>query len=305
MRDVVIALLPAFCFSVYLYGLQALLVTGVAIAACMIIEWFIDRVMLRRKNTVSDLSAVVTGMLLAFNLPSNISLWLVALAALVAIGIGKMSFGGLGCNIFNPALVGRVFLLISFPAQMTVFPDSPTVDSVTGATPLKLIHMALVRDIPMNEALSQVSLSDLMIGFKTGSLGEVAGILLLLGGLYLLIRKVITWQIPVVTLGSIALFTLTMWLIDPTHYASPVFHIFSGGALLGAIFMATDYVTSPMSKKGMAIFGIGIGVITVLIRLWGAYPEGISFAILIMNATVPLLNKYIKPRRFGEIAKSK
>ena len=305
MRDVVIALAPTFLFSVWLYGWQALMVTAVSVAACMIFEYFIGRVLLKKTNTLGDWSAAVTGVLLAFNLPADISPWLVVLGALVAIGVGKMSFGGLGNNIFNPALVGRVFLLISFPVQMTVFPASPTIDAVTGASPLQMLRAAVKRGVPVDEAFAGVDMLDLMEGFKTGSLGEMASILLIAGGIFLLARKVITWHIPVFVLGSIALFTCIPWLADPVHFASPLFHLFTGGAILGAVYMATDYVTSPMSKAGMAVYGIGIGLITVLIRFWGAYPEGVSFAILIMNAVVPLINMYVKPRRFGKVAKSK
>lgn len=289
MRDVCIALSPAFIFSIYLFGMPTLLVTLVSVLSCLIFEWLINRYLLKRQNSLTDYSAAVTGILLAFNLPSSIPLWLVILGALVAIGVGKMSFGGLGRNLFNPALVGRVFLLISFPVQMTTFSD---IDGSTGATPLTALKGTGVDNIPQ--------MSDMMFGLHGGSLGEMAGLLLLLGGLYLIIRKVITWHIPFFTLGTIAFISGILWLINPALYADPVFHIFAGGALLGAFFMATDYVTSPMSRTGQIIYAIGIGLITILIRTWGAYPEGISFAILIMNAVVPLINIYVKPRRFAK-----
>lgn len=289
MRDVIIALLPAFAFSIYAYGIPALTTNLVAILSCVAIEWAITKFLLKRECSVCDLSAVVTGMLLGFNLPAEISPWLVALGALVSIGVGKMSFGGLGRNPFNPALVGRVFLLISFPVQMTLYTGF---DGVTGATPLAILREQGVAALP--------HINDMMLGIYGGSLGETSGALLILGGIYLLIRRVIRWHIPVYTLGSMALVAAILYFIDPTKFANPLFHIFAGGALLGAIYMATDYSTSPMSTKAMAIFGIGIGVITILIRTWGAYPEGMSFAILIMNATVPLLNTYFKPRRFGK-----
>lgn len=299
MRDVVIALVPAFAFSVFIYGLSAVFVTGIAILSCMLFEWLIDRFMLRRGSTLGDWSAVVTGTLLAFNLPANISPWLIILGALVSIGVGKMSFGGLGRNLFNPALVGRVFLLISFPVQMTLFPDTTGVDAITGATPLAFVKEALKTGTPVTEIMPNIDLGGMLLGFKDGSMGEIGALALLVGGIYLLIRKVITWRIPVFVLGSMGVFAAILWLVNPEQYMNPLFHLFAGGAMLGAIFMATDYVTSPMTKTGQAIYAIGIGIITILIRVWGAYPEGISFAILIMNATVPLINMYVKPSRFG------
>lgn len=299
MRDVVIALVPAFAFSVFIYGLSAVWVTGIAILSCMLFEWLIDRFMLRRASTLGDWSAVVTGTLLAFNLPATISPWLIILGSLIAIGVGKMSFGGLGRNLFNPALVGRVFLLISFPVQMTLFPDTVGVDAITGATPLAFVKEALKTGTPVTEIMPNIDLGGMLLGFKDGSMGEIGALALLIGGIYLLIRRVITWRIPVFILGSMGVFAAILWLVNPEQYMNPLFHLFAGGAMLGAIYMATDYVTSPMSKAGQVIYAVGIGVITILIRVWGAYPEGISFAILIMNATVPLINMYVKPSRFG------
>lgn len=292
MRDVIIALSPALAFSIWVYGLPALYTTAVAVLSCLVFEWAIGRFMLRRGNTIKDYSAILTGLLLAFNLPAEISPWLVILGSLVSIGVAKMSFGGLGQNLFNPALVGRVFLLVSFPVQMTTF----TVNGVSGATPL-----ALAKKASYTGSMPDFDMGSMMLGFdKGGSLGEIAGVLLLLGGIYLLVRRVITWHIPVAVLGSIAAFSAILWGVDPLHYASPLFQIFAGGAILGAVYMATDYVTSPMSKSAMIVYGVGIGVLTILIRTWGAYPEGMSFAILIMNAVVPLLNMYMKPKRFGK-----
>ncbi len=288
MRDVIIAMVPAFAFSVYSFGLSALFVTLLAIFCCVVFEWAITKFLLGRKNTICDLSAVVTGMLLGFNLPSELSPWLVVVGSLVAIGVGKMSFGGIGRNPFNPALVGRVFLLISFPAPMTAF----SCDAYSGATPLGLLKEQGVSALP--------ELSDMLFGLHGGSLGEVGGLLLLLGGIYLIIRKVITWHIPVFVLGSMFIFAEAMYLIDPTTAADGLFHLFAGGAMLGAFFMATDYSSSPMSRKGVIIYSVGIGLLTMMIRTWGSYPEGMSFAILIMNAVVPLLNVYCKPRRFGK-----
>lgn len=300
MRDVLIALVPAFLVTLYVYGIDALTITATAIAACVVFEYLIQRFLLKGAVTVGDYSAILTGLLLAFNLPSTISLWLVILGSLVAIGIGKMTFGGLGRNPFNPALVGRVFLLLSFPVQMTssaFAPPSVMVDATSGATPLALVKQALKDNIDINTVMP--NMSDMLFGMRSGSIGEIAALALLAGFVYLLWRKVITWHIPVYVLGSMALFSGILWGVDPTKYASPLFHILGGGAILGAVYMATDYVTSPMNRRGMALYGVGIGVITILIRIYGAYPEGISFAILIMNGVVPLINKYVKPARFG------
>lgn len=301
MLDVLIALVPALVVSTVVYGLRVLALTLFSVCCCLLFEWFIQRYMLRGKLTINNLSAVVTGVLLAFNLPVNIPLWMVAIGALVAIGVAKMTFGGLGKNIFNPALVGRVFMLIAFPVAMTTFPEAA--DAISGATPLTMAKEALKNGVPVAEVMQSVSIKDMFIGVESGSIGEISAVALLLGGLYLLWRRVITWHIPVAVLGSMGIFSLITWLIAPEAYMSPLFHLMGGGAMLGAWFMATDYVTSPMTPKGSIIFGVGVGVITMLVRLWGAYPEGMSFAILIMNSVVPLLDKYILPKRFGAPAK--
>lgn len=303
MRDVVIALLPALAVSVWVFGLNVLVLTAVSVACCILFEYLIQRFMLRGPLTINNWSAVVTGMLLAFNVPSSLPLWIVAIGALVSIGVGKMTFGGLGKNPFNPALVGRVFLLLSFPVAMTTFPQ--LADAATGATPLSAMKGMLASGMTVPEAMATFDYGDMLIGFKSGSFGEVSVLALLLGFGWLLFRRVITWRIPVYVLGTMAIFTGILWGIDPDKYMSPMFHLFTGGALLGAIFMATDYVTSPMTYKGMLLYGVGIGVITILIRIWGVYPEGMSFAILIMNAFVPLIDKYITPRRFGVVKKAK
>jgi len=311
MYDVVIALIPAFLISIYVFGINALIATSVAIASCMLFEFIIQKYLLKTDVTITDGSALITGILLAFNLPATLPIWMIIVGSLVAIGVAKLSFGGLGFNIFNPALVGRVFLLVSFPVQMTMWPtaienNTTLVDAVTGATPLGVIKEGLQYGETMTEIASKIpSALDMLFGFTGGSLGEMSAIALLLGGLYLIIRKVITWHIPVTLLAAMAVITGIFWFINPELYANPIIHLLSGGAILGAFYMATDLVTSPMTKKGMIIFAIGIGLITVLIRLFGAYPEGISFAILIMNAFVPLINKYFKPRRFGNKIKSK
>ena len=311
MYDVVIALVPAFLVSLYVFGIGALIVTSVAVISCLLFEYLIQKYLLKTTTTIGDGSALITGILLAFNLPSGLPIWMIIVGSLVAIGIAKFSFGGLGFNIFNPALVGRVFLLISFPVQMTMWPtpldnQSTISDAVTGATPLGIIKEELMMGETMTEISHNIpSTLDMLTGITGGSLGEMSALALIIGGLFLIIRKVITWHIPVVMISTILVITGIFWMIDPQQYADPLIHILSGGAILGAFFMATDLVTSPMTKKGMVVFAIGIGLITVVIRLFGAYPEGISFAILIMNAFVPLINSYFKPRRFGSKIKSK
>ena len=299
MYNVVIALLPAYLVSLYFFGLGALVVSLVSMVSCVLFEYLIQRFVFKGKTTVWNGSALLTGMLLSFNLPSNLPWWMVFIGAFVAIGIGKMTFGGLGNNIFNPALVGRVFLLVSFPAAMTTWPV-PTpfslhyTDAETGATVLAMLKGGF------GELPSHI---DMMVGNMGGSLGEVSAVALIIGGIYLMIRKVITWHIPVSILLTVAVFTGILHACNPAEFASPLVHLLSGGLMLGAFFMATDYVTSPMTHRGQLIFGFGIGVITVVIRTWGAYPEGVSFAILIMNAVTPLINTYVKPRRFGEKVK--
>jgi len=310
MLDVIIALLPAYMVSVYFFGLGALSVAAVAVISCVLLEYVIQRWIVKRPSTVNDLSAVLTGLLLAMNLPTNIPWWIVFLGAVMAIGVAKMSFGGLGQNLFNPALVARVFLLISFPVQMTSWPvPEPLwtgVDAATGATPLAIIKEGLANGGTVEQIMASAgadfSYWHLLFGKIGGSMGEISALALLLGFAYLLIRRVIRPHIPLSIFGTIIVFGGIFWLIDPQHYIDPLFHLLTGGVLLGAIFMATDYVTSPMHPKPMIIYGIGIGLLTMLIRVFGSYPEGISFAILIMNATVPLLN-YIKPKRYGEEVK--
>ena len=297
MRDVVIALLPALVVSALLFGWSVLGVTALSVVCCVVFEYLIQRFMLRGAPTVGNLSAVVTGVLLAFNLPASIPWWIVVIGAFVAIAIGKMTFGGLGKNPFNPALVGRVFLLIAYPVQMTSFPmpANGAFDALSGATPLAAVKHGVAPDV--------LGVQELLLGNMPGSLGEVAALALICGFVYLLWRRVITWQIPVSVLGTMAVFAFVVALASgstgPVLWQFPLFHVLAGGALLGAIFMATDYSTSPMTVRGGVIFGIGIGAITMCIRLWGAYPEGMSFAILVMNATVPLINRSVKPKRFG------
>lgn len=307
MYGVLIALIPALIVSFIYFGLGAAIVTVTSVAACVFFEWAITKFILKKeKTTICDGSAIITGILLAFNLPSNLPIWIIIIGALVAIGVGKMSFGGLGNNPFNPALVGRVFLLISFPVQMTSWPVNTfsamaSVDGISSATPLALMKQAIHGNA---DALKEIpdSLS-LLLGTNPGSLGEVSALALLIGLAYMLWKKIITWHISVTIIATVFVFAGLMNLVNPEVYASPLTHLLTGGLMLGAIFMATDYVTSPMSKKGMIIYGIGIGFFTVVIRLFGAYPEGMSFAILIMNAFTPLINTYCKPKRFGEVVK--
>lgn len=309
MYGVVIALIPALAASVYYFGMGAIIVTLTSVVSCVAVEYLVQKFILKTRPSVKDGSAVVTGLLLAFNVPSNLPIWIIIIGAIISIGVAKMTFGGLGSNPFNPALVGRVFLLISFPVQMTSWPvpsgfRTGYLDAVTGATPLGILTEGVKAGETVASLMEKVPTHmQLFYGYMGGSMGEIAAAALILGGIYMLWKKIISWHIPVSILVSVALFTGILWLADPTKYADPGFHLLTGGIMLGAIFMATDYVTSPMTHKGMIIYGIGIGVITVLIRTWGAYPEGVSFAILIMNAFVPLLNMYIKPKRFGKEVK--
>lgn len=299
MRDVLIALVPAFAVTVFFGGLDAVVVTALAVASCIVCEYVIERFLIGRQPSIGDYSAILTGVLLGFNLPASLPLWMVVIGSFVAIGVGKMSFGGLGRNLFNPALVGRVFLLVSFPVAMTTFPEIVGTDAFSGATPLAFLKEALKSGQSISEISPAINYQDLMLGAKSGSLGEIASVALLIGFVYLLWRKVISWHIPISIFATVIVFGGILWLSNPGKFINPIFHLLTGGMMLGAIFMATDYVTSPMTHRGMIIFGVGIGLITILIRDFGAYPEGISFAILIMNATVPLINKYVKPRRFG------
>ena len=305
MRWVIVALMPALIASFMVFGLGSLIVTATSVASCLFFEWFITRAFLKKPSTLADGSAAITGILLAFNLPSNLPLYMIVVGALVAIGIGKMAFGGLGNNPFNPALVGRVFLLISFPAKMTSWPVphqfTAYADAVTGATPMNLIGQIAGGNTAAMDQLP--ALKDLFMGGIGGCIGEVSALALLIGLLILLWRRVITWHIPVTILATVAVLTGIMWLINPVLYVNPLYHLCSGGLMLGAIFMATDYVTSPMTPKGMVWYGIGIGFLTVVIRYFGSYPEGMSFAILLMNAVTPLINNWCKPKRFGEAVK--
>lgn len=298
MWNVVIAMLPVLGISIYVFGMSALWVTLISVTSCILTEWLIEKYLFHRSCTIGNGSAIITGMLLAFNLPNILPWWMIVIGAVVAIGVGKMSFGGLGCNIWNPALVGRVFLLLSFPAAMTTWNAGVAsgVDATTGASidaSSGATLLATLKSHSHQMDTSQIDWLSVWIGDMNGSLGEVGSIAILIGLAYLLITRVITWHIPVSVIASAAIFS---WMLG----CNPLLEVLSGGLLLGAVFMATDYVTSPMTKKGQLIYGAMIGVITILIRCYGSYPEGVSFAILLMNGFTPLINKYIKPHRFGE-----
>ena len=302
MRHVVYAMLPAVLVGIWFFGLNAVRVLALAVLGCLAVEWLCNR-LLKRKSSLWDFSAVVTGILLAMNLPSGSPWWLVLAGAIAAIALGKAIYGGLGYNPFNPALVARVFLLISFPVQMTTWVRPQGIgtplDAATGATPLGVVKEA----VGLGKTVSEVEIAstrDLLLGNTGGSLGEVGALALLLGGLWLLYKGIIRWQIPVGFIATTLLITGIAWLADPTKYVSPLYHLLGGGLMLGAWFMATDMVTSPVTRKGMLIFGIGCGLLTAVIRLWGGYPEGVSFAILLMNAATPLIDRYTKPKVFGE-----
>lgn len=299
MWNVVIALLPSLAMAIWTFGVSSIWVILISIGSCLLTEFLIARYLFNRAFTLLNGSALITGILLGFNLPSILPWWMVIIGGVVAIGIGKMSFGGLGCNIWNPALVGRVFLLISFPAAMTTWPTgisspyhnfttgaSAHADGNTGATILSYLNNG-------NIDLDHYQLLDMVVGNMNGSLGEIGGFAILLGLVYLLATRVVSWHIPVSVLASAAFFS---WVFG----GNPILDLFAGGLLLGAVFMATDYVTSPMTHSGQLIYGVMIGLITIIIRRYSAYPEGVSFAILLMNSFVPLINRYCRPSIFGE-----
>lgn len=307
MWGVIYALIPAFLVSLWYFGLNALLITLIAASACMLFEFVIQKFIMKIQPTINDGSAALTGILLAFNVPASLPVWQLLIGCLVSIGIAKMAYGGLGKNIFNPALVGRVFLLISFPVDMTTWPTPKPMtilwDGLTGPTTLGVLKEGLLKGDSATSLTGQMDTWSIFIGNTAGSLGEVSALALLLGGIFLLYKRIITWQIPVSYLLSVFIFTGIMFLVNPDSYVNPLIHLVAGGLMLGAIFMATDMVSSPMSASAMLVYGTGCGILTVLIRLWGAYPEGVSFAILIMNALTPLLNQWFKPKRFGEVIK--
>ena len=308
MYGVVYAMVPAILVSIYFFGLDALWVLLTASVSCIFFEWLVQKYIIKGPVTINDGSALVAGILLAFNVPSNIPIWIIIVGSFVTIVVAKMSFGGLGKNPFNPALVGRIFLLISFPVQMTTWPvprplfgGTKVLDAVTGPTPLGILKEGIDMGKTVPELMPEMPgyVSQLM-GFQGGCVGEISGLALILGALYMLARRIITWHTPTAYLLSFFVFTGILHLIDPYQYADPFFHLVSGGLILGVFFMATDMVSTPITYRGMLVFGVGAGLLTAIIRIWGAYPEGVAFAILIMNAFTPLINRAFKPKRFGE-----
>src|SRR5574344_146311 len=296
MSGVIIALIPALIVSFIYFGRGSLIVCSTSVIACVFFEWALTKFILKKKqNTITDGSAIITGLLLGFNLPSNLPVWIIIIGALVAIGVAKMTFGGLGCNPFNHALVGRVFLLVSFPVQMTSWPVAGQLfrytDAITDATPLSIMKNAITKNDPSLLDKLPDSISMLLgnpgLNHGAGSLGEVCALALIAGLIYLLARKIITWHIPISIFATVFVLSGLMNLASPV-YANPIQELLSGGLMLGAIFMATDYVTSPMTSTGQIIYGVSIGFLTVVIRAFGSYPEGMSFAILIMNSFTPI-----------------
>ena len=302
MLDVVIALIPAVICSVVFYGWQELLVLGVSVASCVLLEWAITKYLLKKPSTVGDFSAVITGILLALNVPYTTPWWVLVIGSVGAVGVAKMTFGGIGQNIWNPALVGRVFLLVSFPTYMTTWSKPQGLfglDAVSGPTPLGTIQEGLMQGSTVQELTASYNYSDLLFANLGGSAGEVCALALLAGFVYLCVRKVIKPWITLSIFATVAVTSLIFWGIDPARFTDPIFNLLTGGLILGACFMATDYVTSPMSLWGGVVFGVGIGFLTMMIRYFGSYPEGVSFAILIMNSVVPLLNMWFHQKKFG------
>jgi electron transport complex protein RnfD len=303
MRAVIYSLLPASAVSVYYFGLPALALLLLCTVGCVVFEALCQKIM-GRPLAVADGSAALTGLLLALNLPPACPWWMALLGSAIAIIVAKQVYGGLGHNPFNPALVARVVLLISFPVQMTTWsvpvPLGSSLDMVTMATPLGEWKTAVMLTGKLPESL-QSGIGQYFIGNMAGSLGEVSALALLLGAVYLFWKKILTWHVPMTYLGTVVALSGLFWLVDPTRYPNPSFHLVTGGLLLGAFYMATDMVTSPVSTRGMIVFGVGCGVLTVLIRLFGGYPEGVSFAILLMNAATPLIDRFTRPKKFGAV----
>jgi len=318
MWTVVLAMVPALLAGLWMFGISAALVVAVATGVAVVTEWFITRFMLKQPSRISDGSAVITGMLLGMNIPAGTPLWQVVAGSVFAIAIGKMAFGGLGHNPFNPALVGRAFMLTSFPADLTAWPapgvhrwtllqfggaaraaETLGADSVSGATALGVLGEAAAHPEGFLGVGARFTHLDLFLGTIPGSIGEISALAILIGGLFMLWKKIILWESPVFYLGGLALFTGVFWIIDPTRYADPLYHLLAGGAMLAAWFMVTDMVSTPMTVKGRMIFAGTAGLLTGAIRIFGGFPEGASYAILIMNAFVPIIDRYVKPLKFG------
>lgn len=293
MYAVIYALLPAAAGAVYFFGWQALLIITVCVGTAIFTEYLIQT--LRKKRvTAFDGSAIITGLLLAYTLPPSLPFYLAVIGTVVAVGLGKQIFGGLGFNIFNPALIGRAFLQAAFPVEMAKWTKplawlSSQVDTVAAATPLGLAKFE-------HKVTPYIKL---FLGNTSGSLGETSALLLLLGVAYLLYKDIIDWRLPVSMVGIVALLTTFLWLVNPQRYPDPLFFVLAGGLILGAFYMATDYVTTPVTSKGRWLFGFGAGLLVVIIRVWGGLPEGVMYAILLMNAFTPLINRYTRPKPFG------
>jgi len=303
MLDVIIALVPAMLVSFYLFGWHSVRLVGTCVTSCVVFEALCRKAM-KRDLAITDLSAVVTGILLAFNLPPTLPTWMAIAGSLIAIGIAKQVFGGIGYNPFNPALVGRAALLVGFTGPMTSWSTwTPHwADASTSATPLGMAKEAFKAGGEAPFAMDAGTTMDLFLGNMNGCIGEVSAAALLLGGIYLLYRRCISWHIPVAYIGTVVVLSGILWAVDPAHNMPPHFHVLAGGLILGGLFMATDMVTSPVTRKGMLVFGVGCGLLTMAIRriTTGAYPEGVSFAILLMNAATPLINRATRPRVFGQ-----
>ena len=303
MLDVIIALLPAMGWSIYCFGIKALVLTLVSVVSCVFFEWAYRKLM-KKSCMVGDLSAVVTGMLLSFVCPVDLPWWVIIIGAFFSIVVVKQLYGGIGCNFLNPALAGRAFLLASYATAMTTWAIPKIRPDVTSAaTPMAIMKEGT--EEAFTTLMSNYSIGDMFIGKVGGSLGEVSALCLLVGGIYLLIRKVISWQIPVAYIGTVAILTLIAAPAGMDNVQYMLYNVFGGGLMLGAIFMATDYATSPVTKPGQLIFGIGCGLLTCFIRRFGSYPEGVCYSILIMNCTTWLLDKYIRPTIYGAAKKEK
>ena len=303
MLDVIIALLPAMGWSIYCFGIKALVLTLVSVVSCVFFEWAYRKLM-KKSCMVGDLSAVVTGMLLSFVCPVDLPWWVIIIGAFFSIVVVKQLYGGIGCNFLNPALAGRAFLLASYATAMTTWAIPKIRPDVTSAaTPMAIMKEGT--EEAFTTLMSNYSIGDMFIGKVGGSLGEVSALCLLVGGIYLLIRKVISWQIPVAYIGTVAVLTLIAAPAGMDNVQYMLYNVFGGGLMLGAIFMATDYATSPVTKPGQLIFGVGCGLLTCFIRRFGSYPEGVCYSILIMNCTTWLLDKYVRPTIYGAAKKAK